>query len=356
MSKEPRHEPSPYQRAERRRQAAWKQVPGNVSAAARAPGQWKHVPDVGHVLPVEHADENLWSQIREDALAAFLARDIVWHDGDSPDYGPRASDSSGPSPNLCDSQVACMNFFWPLQRVEGALELALREIVPELARVVAAADGLRLIEPEWVGLESHLGERGWPQRGRYATSADLMIAYEDRAERRHGLLVECKYSESYTRADWRVYGERRADGTRTDRSATYRPVLARHPLFREDAGLEVNDLLIEPFDQHLRQQLLAAAIEASGADSSSREVRFETVTLLHVAPRSNDDFHATVLTPKIQGRGTVAETWRSVLRRPDRYRSVAYEDLFNALAGVPDLEQWRHYQIGRYPWAASPSR
>lgn len=138
----------------------------------------------------------------------------------------------------------------------------------------------------------------------------------------------------------------------TERAAIYRPQFEQPdgPV-RVDLGLLVEDLLIDPFDQHLRQQLLARAMERAG------EAGLRTVTCLHVAPRGNDAFRDGVTAPKLAARAsTVGDAWRSILRDPDRYRSVAYEDLFALVAGLREsaLVEWTAYQRARYPWEEGP--
>ena len=132
----------------------------------------------------------------------------------------------------------------------------------------------------------------------------------------------------------------------TDRAEIYRPEFERldGPISTGEC-VEIEDLMFDPFDQHPRQQLLAAAMERK------RELGFETVTCLHVSPIGNLDFHPGVTAPKLKERGeTVGTAWRAILRRPERDISVAYEDLFRAIrnAGSPELANWVNYQETRY--------
>lgn len=294
------------------------------------------------ILPVEHAELNLWAPIREEVLTYFRNSDVAWHDEENEGYGSRTD--PGPSPHLLDSQVCALNFWWGLARQPSALAAALRSVFPDLDAVVAVRPGEPLATPEWIGLRNYLGERGWKRRGTLATSTDFLIAYADVEGLRHGILVASKYTESYEADAWR-----RVSNRGTDRAATYRGEFEQPDgPFRRDLGIGVEDLLIEPFDQHLRQQLLARAMEREG------ESGLRTVTCLHVAPRSNDTFHRSLTAPKLAERAsTVSEAWRSILRDPSRYRSVAYEDLFALIAGLrdPALDEWLAYQRARYPWA-----
>ena len=110
--------------------------------------------------------------------------------------------------------------------------------------------------------------------------------------------------------------------------------------------------MFDPFDQHLRQQLLAAAMERE------QELGFDTVTCLHVAPRANIEFHGRITAPKLKGRGDkVGAVWQTVLRKPERYQSIAYEDLFNVIRSAKDTEvaDWVAYQQARYTWNQNTS-
>jgi hypothetical protein len=327
-----------YSDQERLRQVDFKQSWPDLPDAARDQGTYrgKRYP---FVLPGDYAVHNLWEPIRKPALAHFHEHDIAWHDGSN----KVSVDESAPSPHLLDSQVCAINFWWGLGRSREALTGSLRLVFDDVSKVVAPEGGGPLLEPEWVGKKSYLGEKGWPSRGKYATSADLLLAYEDSGGHRHGVLVESKYTESYAEGDWRDRGSK----GRT-RIATYAPLFERidSPV-NPDLTVGLRELLIEPFYQHLRQQFLAAEMERE------RELEFDTVTCLHVSPRANRAFHSGMTAPRMKDFGeSVGEAWEAILCKPDRYRSVAYEDLFAGAIriGDPTLADWTEYQDARYGW------
>lgn len=336
-----RGERSPYALAERRRQSRWKGAATDLPPGARAKGQWQSIP-CDFILPGEFAPFNLWDPIRAEVLDYFSRHDVVWHDADNDGYGPRPP---GPSPHLLDSQVCALNFWWGLAHSPVGLAVALRTVFDDLDGVVPPLEDHRgiLVVPEWIGCRNYLGERGERRRGQFATSADLLLAFVDQRGDKHGVLLESKYTETYPQGRWRIRSERG-----TDRAAIYRPEYERPdgPILAA-TGIVVEDLLIEPFDQHLRQQLLAAAMERE------REAGFRSVTCLHVAPHANTAFHAGITAPKLAARGTtVAEAWRSILGVPSRYRSVSYEAVFAELTRLSDqrLSIWCGYQRARYGW------
>jgi len=83
-----------------------------------------------------------------------------------------------------------------------------------------------------------------------------------------------------------------------------------------------------------------------------RDVRSwnESDAVVDVAP---GDRKERALLECVQEYGeTVGKSWQAVLRDPDRYRSVAYEDVFAGVArtGDPVLADWTEYQRTRYGW------
>lgn len=326
-----------YSTRERKRQSLWRTTSPDVPDEARAAGTWRGRPH-GWILPIASADITLWAPIRDAVLAHFAAEDIAWHSGEDDDYGKR--DAPGPSPNLMDSQIACLNFWWGLASTSPqALLAVVKNFAPDAVRVVSPVQGGPLVEPEWIGLTNHLGERGARRRGQYATSGDLLIAWEDAQGVRHGALIESKYSESYESRDDRV------SARGTDRAAIY-AVAAAQPWSTVSDRVPVSALIYEPFYQHLRQQLLAAAME------DTHELGLATVALVHVAPRGNRDFHEHITAPALRGfGGSVATVWRATLSKPERYTSMAYEDLFATAIQVPGTQAWADALRGRYGWA-----
>lgn len=270
-------------------------------------GRWK-CPRRGWIelpwlIEPERAEDTLWAPIRGRLLQQFQVDDIAWHEEDSAWY----EHDGGPSPNLMDSQVFCLNFWYGVD-----VAAALKPLFPDLVEVEA-------LEPEWIGRDNPLGERGTRRRrGQFATSADLLIRFRDCGGDLHGVLIESKWSESYDSKDLRYSRHG------TDRAAIYAPTYPS--VFRAGAP---QDHMVDPFDQLMRLCLLAGAMEAALEDG------METVTVLDCCARRNE-----ALWPALE-----AADFGQHLRNPRRFRLVAYEDLFQA-GGADGWAEWMSARYG----------
>src|SRR5680860_491411 len=212
-------------------------------------------------LPLEHADENLFDDVRSLALTHFRKYGIKWHDGKD----------KKPSNHLCDSQVCCANFLFPFAEEPTFLGDLLGPIFPELTRMESLTEEGMRVDFEVIGEKNYLGERtgknGRRTRGANCTSADAAVVFSLADGTRHLVLIEWKYTEAYgvRNLSW-SYG-RTADGRvpKTDRREIYRPLLEA-----PDAPIDltrlssIDDLFYEPFYQFMRQQLLAEEMRKAG--------------------------------------------------------------------------------------------
>jgi hypothetical protein len=243
-----------------------------------------------------------------------------------------------------------MNFWWGLARAPAALAVVLRAVFPGLKRLLAPERQSQLIAPEWIGEMNYLGEYTavgeTRQRGRFTTSADALLVFECQNGLRHAVLLESKYTESYTEES----GHR-------GRAATYQAAFASTDgPFRVASGITIDAFRIEPFYQLMRQQLLATAMERAGEQGAA------TVTVLHVAPRANRAFHEGVTSPELRDRGrNVLDVWQTTLSQRARFISVSYEACFARAARAVEevaseerglLYEWLDYQRSRYGWEA----
>ena len=99
---------------EREHQALFKKTSAYFTESAKAEGVYRRKPRP-FCLPVECAKENLFSEIRAEALEYFEHDRIRWHDGRG----------SRPSHHLCSSQVQCVNFLYPFTDKPDALRTLL---------------------------------------------------------------------------------------------------------------------------------------------------------------------------------------------------------------------------------------
>ncbi len=283
-----------------------------------------------------HSSENLFVSVREQALDYFRSNGIAWH-----------SDLPGkdkPSNHLCDSQICCLNFLLPLRDDAEAVAELLRPVFPSLRRVLPMEDDGGFIAFEWIGLRNYLNEKtigGVRKRGEYATSADAAVIFEQADGTRQIVLIEWKYSEVYQAIS------KRFSRNRTDRALIYAPFFHAPdgPIAREKVS-DFYDLFYDPFDQLMRQQFLAHEMEKANELGASR------VSVLHIAPRANDDF-MRVTSPGLArlNAGSAVKTWETLVR-DERFVSVYTEELFGRFPwrDFPHLHEWWDYVEKRYGW------
>jgi len=322
-----------FLKEEKPKQADFKAYEPYFSDAARVDGFYKskYRP---YCLPREHAEENLFPEIREPMQAYFARNEIKWHDGHE----------GKPSNHLCDSQVCCANFVFPFFDKPEALAALLRPIFPELKEMLPIEDE-QYIAFEWIGQKDYLGEKkpnkAKRTRGALYTSADAAVMSMLSDGRKQIVLIEWKYTESYY-PTWLKYA----------RSGTDRTIIYKKLYRKKDCPISkvlthsFNRLFYEPFYQLMRQQFLAHEME------KAHELGVDIVSVLHISPRHNQDFKR-VTSPDLRRLGSSpTEVWQKLVIQPDRFTSVHTEDMYGKfnVSGFPALEEWWRYIIRRYHW------
>ncbi len=319
--------------SEKERLADFKVSSPYFSEVARAEGFYrtKYRP---FCFPVEYAEQNLYPEIRKTAPDFFAKHEIKWHDGHD----------GKPSNHLCNSQVCCVNFLFPFADKPYTLARLLRPIFPQLQEMLPVEDE-QFVTFEWIGCENYLGEKisrnGKRTRGANYTSTDAAVRFRQIDQRIHTVLIEWKYTEFYggTCLKFSKPGK--------DRTKIY-----RHLYDPDDCPINktflpsFDALFYEPFYQFMRQQFLTQEMEKvheNGAD---------LVSLLHIAPAHNTDFHK-ITSPELEGiGGTAIEVWKKLVKPEGKFASVGTEQLFGTLSGedLPEIKGWVEYIYARYPW------
>ncbi len=324
---------------EKKRQAELKHTSSLFSNAARADGLFgSHGNAYSHCLPRENSSENLLPEIRNSGIAYFSASEICWHNGVD----------GNPSNNLCDSQVCCVNFLEPFADKPDALTKLISPIFPMIKKILPMEEPNRFVSYEWIGFENYLKEKVQSGenriRGALCTSADAAVMFEREDGLIQIVLIEWKYTESYSSTSLKV------SKAGTDRTEIY-----AHLFDRDDFPLDKDvlpsfaSLFFDPFCQFFRQQCLAHEME------KARELGADIVSLMHIAPRHNTDF-ARVTSPDLQHLGdSVTDVWKGIVRQGDRFNSVYTEDLFGGfpISKHPELADWWEHIIHRYEWLQS---
>lgn len=303
------------------------------SDAARSEGIYNGKPR-SFCLPVEFAEQNLVPEIRESALSHFAKYSIKWHNGQN----------GKPSNHLCSSQVCCVNFLFPFADRSNELAQVFRLVYPEIEKMLPVENG-RYVSFEWIGQENHLGEKvsrsGQRSRGANCTSADSIVMFERKDKKRQVVLIEWKYTESYSGNFLKI-----ADSG-TDRTEIYRHLFEKADCpINKDLLPSFDSLFYEPFYQFMRQQFLANEMEKAD------ELGADVVSVLHIAPAHNDDFRK-VTSPDLEKLGESATSiWKKLVKDEGRFISVSIEKLFGSLSEtqLPEMESWIEYIHARYQW------
>ena len=193
---------------EKKRLADYKLQSSYFTASAKGDGTYR-----GKLRPfcLSNADrsENLYDDIRIDALIYFDKLGIKWHDGEE----------GKPSNHLCDSQVCCINFLYPFTNRPEALKELLLPLYPTIGSMLTVECD-QYVSFEWIGQENYLIEGANPggkrTRGANFTSADAIVMFEHIDGRKQTILIEWKYTESYSPTSIAV------SRSGTDRTGIYR--------------------------------------------------------------------------------------------------------------------------------------
>lgn len=319
---------------EKQRYVDYKASTGDLPEDARAVGVYRKK-SRPFCLPGHLAEFNLFDGIREDVQDYFEEYEIKWHDGKD----------GKPSNHLCDSQVCCVNFLYPFSHRPEALASLFRRMYPTIGSILKIGPDGRYVAHEWNGAQNYLGERvpghGRRTRGANFTSADAAVFFEHNDGTRQFVLIEWKYTETYSPVDLHY------SHSGTDRTEIYRHLYDQEdfPLHKDLVG-EFKSLFFEPFYQLMRQQLLANEMEKAG------ELAAHKVSLLHLAPAANPQFNR-VTSPSIMQLGdSVVEIWKRLVKDRSHFHSASVEDLFGKfdIASHPEMRPWWDYAGSRYPW------
>jgi len=319
--------------SEKQRLAAFKDYKAYFSSQSREDGLFQGKMR-SFCLPQALADENLFPEIRRNAVESFDRLGIKWHQGVG----------RGPSNHLCDSQVCCVNFLMPFHDRPEELSELLKSHYPEITSILPIKDE-GCVAFEWIGADNYLGERapksGNRSRGANCTSADAIVLFERADSLRQAVLIEWKYTESYGKTDLTIAP------SGTDRTAIY-----RHLYEAEDCPINKTQLpsfeflFFEPFYQLMRQQFLAHQME------KHKELGADIVSTLHITPDRNLDFKK-VTSPGLAHLGdSPTHIWSRLVNPPDRYISLSTETLFGPFLQHPpeSMHPWAKYLLARFPW------
>jgi hypothetical protein len=318
-----------------------------VCASAVAPGSYGKAQRQHDVcLSFANRAENLFSGYRAEAVQYFTRRRIKWHS----------------LPHLLCSQTSCVNFWFSfmhepesLTKVLLALGYPVKELLPfeldslngmrqlgwKLDSTAADETESAFLAFEWIGAKNYLHEiRGGHTagdasrtRGQRFTSVDVAVRFLRTDGTIQIVLIEWKYTERY-----RVGKSLRYSKSKTDRLDR----IYRVSLDKPDSQIVLNGtapelLFFDPFDQMMRHQLLASAMERE------HEMGADIVSYLHIAPRANGEFLNRITSPALGGRGAnVHDVWATLVK-PERFKSIYTEDLLPIVTGHAPCNEWAEY-------------
>ncbi len=290
--------------------------------------------------------ENLYIGIREPAIEYFRDRGIPWHKGEQ---GQVSQDL--PSRHLCCSQSMCVNALFPLRDDPKTLATLLTKLGYPIRQPLPfnPSEG-KFGEPgyvafEWIGLRNYLCERSKGSiapdlsraRGAGFTSADFAIRFERKDGQIQIILGEWKYTECYAEKSIQ----------NSDSGTDRLDLIYKNPLTSRDSPIKWNGpgmaaLFFDPFDQMMRLQLLARAMERNG------ELGATIVTVLHAAPSANHELMLHVTSPPLKTAGRdIHEVWAALVGL-ELFKGVHTEGIIGILTEQAVQREWADYLRVRY--------
>ena len=290
-----------YLQAQKKLQIEWKLQTKYLSRAAKKPGLFANrlFP---FCLPIEHAEENLFVGIRDEAIEYFERNDISWHGAALP---------GKPGNHLCSSQIFAINMLYPFSTDADAAKLLFSSVFPDIDVMLPIEEPGRYISFEWVPPQNYLNETprcgDSLRRGLGNTSADFAFLYRSTSGATRFIPAEVKFTEAYGRSGQTL----RSDGS--DRMAPYREFFhAPDSPINTEVAPPIEAFAAEPFYQLLRYQLMARQAEVRKAGV------IDSASVLYVYVDGNRGLRR-VIVPEFREIGRdVFEVWSDMLTETRR--------------------------------------
>ena len=278
---------------------------------------------------------NLWPGIADDAIVYFLANEIPWWKAKG-----ETSSNDVPSCHLLSSQVACVNHLYFLRQRQDLATSVLKNIDKRIVSAEKLGDPdvtSGYVAFEIIGAKNYLKEHSHT-RGALSTSIDAVMVGRKENGKNVLFSIEWKYTEMYDRKN--VHKD--------NHDKMYKLLLDEEDCPIQSKIVADNNydaLYYDPFFQLMRQTLLSWKMVEAG------EYNCDEYIHVHVIPKENEILRLAITSPKLPptvvGDG-MCETWRNLLKEPNRYFVIDPKDLLQPLDNENDTLSLLRYLKERY--------
>ena len=243
---------------------------------------------------------------------------------------------------MLSSQVACINhllFFRHDQQIATSILRGIDKHVKTALLLDNDKTDSGYVSVEVIGKENYLKERRH-SRGAHSTSVDAVMLGELEDGSRKLFFIEWKYVEQYGGKQSKFID----NGGKTRRD-TYLPLLRKEhcPIKMSELNDKfIEGIFYEPFYQLLRQTLLAHEMVKAKDFGATDYVH------LHLIPAENKELKLVNPSRGILPGGTLEETWKNLLKSPDKYQAIDPKDFLEPARAIPGAKHAIQYLEQRY--------
>jgi len=255
--------------------------------------------------------QNLWDNIRDNAITYFDKNDIKWH-------------TFAKQGHILSSQVCCINHLFPIRHD--------KENVLRLAKTVCA-DFIDVLEietdeysPGYIQFEAvsdidHLNEKKQTQnkltRGSNCTSIDALIYAEHKNGSKYLIPIEWKYTEPVDNKDYSIEdrdGEAKGtEGKGKERLRSYSELITNSRYLKSQQNYRNSLYFFGPFYQLMRQTLWA---EQMIQHKDDERIKADDYIHVHIIPNEHKKFLEKEY--KVSKK-PLRESWLDYLKDKEKY-------------------------------------
>lgn len=313
-----------YYYAERRKQEAlynkkfWGSTPNGGHWTIFKNGQKiKVVKNLPYILHQNYSKENLYVDIREDALLYFKQNNISWWRQQEDNYSPTG--------HLVSSQIHCLNHLFAIRKDDNAIKQLLKKATDiEFDKILPTTiditnDGYIAFEFA-LDNEKLLGETDeGAKRGAMCTSIDAMIRAQ-KDDKIWLIPIEWKYTETY----------KREDKTNRKRLNRYEHLIeCSERLKTPTDGISHSVYFIEPNYELMRQTLLCEQLVT--------QEYAHTFFHINVIPSANTEL-----------RNAVEKEFIPMLKEEAKFRIIDPQELLSPIPADGEYKDLISYLQTRY--------